>query len=139
MGRKKIDIDFDKVKAYLQAGCNGASIARIMGFDPETLYRAVRRLYKMDFSKFAQIKKEEGVSLMVASIYQDAMLHGGADRMFWLKNNAGWSDKQDITSKGQQIQPINIVVDSKETGDVLNKLIKDPQPQQQPSNLISSN
>lgn len=128
MGRKKINIDWDKVNKYLQAHCEGAPIARLIGVHPNTLYLAVKRKYKCDFSEFARQKKEEGINLMVASIYRDAMAHGGADRMFFLKNKAGWKDRQDITSGDEQIRPVNITVDSQDTGKVLNKLIHEPQP-----------
>lgn len=42
--------------------------------------------------------------------------------IFALKN-LQWKDTQDITSKGESISPVNIVVDSKGTADSLKKLI----------------
>ena len=43
--------------------------------------------------------------------------------MFWLKNKAGWKDRQDVdvTSKGDKINP-TILVDASETALALKKL-----------------
>jgi len=94
-GRKEIEIDWGKVDRYLRAGCTGASVARLMKLHPDTLYNQVKRKFSMDFSAYSTLKKEEGVSLMEYSIYLDAIKRGGADRMFWLKNRAGWKDKNE--------------------------------------------
>jgi len=110
MGRKKLLIDWPKVEKYLQAGCEGAPIARIIGMHPNTLYRAIQEKFKCDFGEFAQQKRAEGVSLMEASIFNDAITKGGIDRIFWLKNKAGWKDRQDITSGDKEIHPITINV-----------------------------
>ena len=93
MGRPKAEIDWDKVDEMLRAHCEGSAIASLFGIHPDTLYLKVSAKYNMTFSAYAQQKRGEGVSLMEAGIYRDAMKKGGADRMFWLKNKAGWKDK----------------------------------------------
>ena len=105
-GRKPIIIDWAKVNFYLKAGCNGAAIARMMGFHEDTLYNAVKRKFKSDFSAYRTQKMEEGVALMEGTIFKDALEKGGVDRIFWLKNKARWSDKQEITGKdGKDLIP----------------------------------
>jgi hypothetical protein len=99
-GRKKIVIDWKKVNFYLQAGCNGAAIARLLGLHPDTLYFRIKKEYNMDFSAYMTTKREEGVALMEGTIYKDAIERGGVDRMFWLKNRAGWKDKSEIEHSG---------------------------------------
>lgn len=100
MGRPKADIDWLQVDNFLKAHCDGVAIAGILGICPMTLYRAVEDKYKVNFVNYAQQKKAEGVSLMENSIYNDAMSKGGVDRMFWLKNKAGWKDKQEVEHSG---------------------------------------
>jgi hypothetical protein len=104
-GRPKAIIDWDRVIKYLQAHCEGAAIARLMGLHPNTLYQAVEKKYNCNFSEFSQQKKGESVALMEDSIFRDAIKKGGPDRMFWLKNKAGWKDKQefDHTTGGEKI------------------------------------
>ena len=96
MGRPKTDIDWDKVDEYLRAHCDGAAIARLIGIHPNTLYTAVEAKFNCGFSEYAAQKRGEGVTLVEDSIFKDALTKGGADRIFWLKNKAGWKDKQDI-------------------------------------------
>lgn len=100
-GRPRVEIKWDTVNAYLQAGCDGATIATMLGIHPDTLYNHTVAKYGEEygittFSAYAQLKKAEGVTAMEYSIFVDARKHGGADRMFWLKNKAGWKDRTDI-------------------------------------------
>jgi hypothetical protein len=124
-GRKSIVIDWGKVDTYLMAGCDGASVARLMGMHPDTLYNQVKRVYGLDFSAYRELKKVEGVSLMEGSMFRDALEHGGVDRMFWLKAKANWKDRQevDVTSKGQKIGDLNITVDDPATAAALKVLL----------------
>jgi IS30 family transposase len=115
MGRKKIPIDWNKVDNYLKAHCDGAAIARILGIHPDTLYKNVKEIYKIDFSAYAAQKRDEGAALMVASIYRDAITKGGIDRIFWLKNKAGWSDKQEISHELKNELPFNITINHRAT------------------------
>jgi hypothetical protein len=89
----------------LKAHCNGTGIAAILGISAETLYRRCQEDHKMVFDAYSAQKKAEGVSLMEASIFRDAINYGGVDRIFWLKNKAAWKEKSetDITSNGKTI------------------------------------
>jgi hypothetical protein len=100
MARPKVDIDWEKVRVMLRAHCDGVAIAGVLGIHPDTLYLRCQEDHKMGFSEFSALKKAEGVVLMEYSIYKDALDHGGADRMFWLKNKAGWKDRQDVELGG---------------------------------------
>ena len=102
-GRPKAIIDFDLVDHYLQAHCDGAAIARIIGVHPDTLYNAIKEKHNTDFSAYAQQKRQEGVAMVEDSIYRDAIKKGGADRIFWLKNKAGWADRQEIKHEGTMV------------------------------------
>jgi hypothetical protein len=102
MPRQKAVIDFDRVAELLRAHASGVSIARVLGVSRITLYKAVEQKYKCKFTDFVKEMKEEGVALVKESMYKDALAgaHGGIDRIFWLKNNAGWSDKRETTHEG---------------------------------------
>ena len=99
-GRPKSKIDWDTVNEYLRAHCDGAAIARLLGIHPSTLYDAVQETYKTNFTDYAKEKRTEGVALMEASIYKDARIKGGVDRIFWLKNKSTWQDRQDHNVTG---------------------------------------
>ena len=101
MSRPLIEIDWVKVNGYLRAHCDGASIARILGINPETLYGKVQKEFKIGFSEYMRQKRGEGVTLVEASMYNDVISKGGVDRIFWLKNKAGWKDKIEIENKNE--------------------------------------
>lgn len=122
MGRPKADIDWGRVDEYLRAHCDGVAIASLLGISPDTLYRACQDTHKIGFADYSATKKGEGVILVEKSIYQDAISKGGADRIFWLKNKAGWKDatKTEITGIPPSIQ---VIVDSDKTSEELKRLI----------------
>lgn len=93
MGRPKANIDWERVAELLRADCDGVAISSLLGIDPETLYNRCKEDNKVGFSEFKEIKKGEGIALVEESIFKDAIAKGGADRIFWLKNKAGWKDK----------------------------------------------
>lgn len=100
MGRPKANIDWERVGELLRAHCDGVAIASLLGIDPETLYNRCKEDNNLGFSEFAAIKKAEGVAIVEESIFKDAQEKGGADRIFWLKNKAGWKDKQETEHSG---------------------------------------
>ena len=122
MGRPKADIDWDKVDEYLRAHCDGTSIASLLGIHPDTLYLACEAKFNMTFSAYSQQKRAEGVTLVENSIFRDALTKGGADRIFWLKNKAGWKDATKTELSGIPA-PIQVTVDSDETAEELKRLI----------------
>jgi hypothetical protein len=106
MGRPKVDIDWGRVTEMLRAHVPGAAVARVLGIHPNTLYKAIESKFHCNMTQFTQEKKEEGVSLVKESMFRDALsgAHGGVDRIFWLKNNAGWTDKSSISGLPPTIQ-----------------------------------
>lgn len=122
MARPRADIDWKKVDKYLQAHCDGAGIAGLLGIDPETLYRACQRDHKIGFSEYAAQKKGEGKELLKAKQFETAM-SGNVSMQIWLgKQYLGQRDKSDVEQSGTSTQ-INVIVDSVETADELKKLI----------------
>lgn len=106
MGRPKAVIDWELVDKYARAHCSGESIARKLGIQDNTLAAAIRREFNMGFTEFLQKKRAEGVDDVKEAMFRDALsgAHGGIDRIFWLKNNAGWTDKSSISGLPPTIQ-----------------------------------
>ena len=104
-GRPQIPIKWDMVNQYLKAQCTGASIARMIGIHPETLYdRCVEEFGEeygiSNFSEYSALKKEEGKDLLKAAQFQKAM-GGDTTMQIWLgKNLLNQTDKQDLSHKG---------------------------------------
>jgi len=106
MPRPQLVIDWKRVGDYLRAHCDGTTIAGLLGIDNDTLYKRCKKECGMGFSEFSQLKKAEGRTIVEYSLYKDAVENGGADRMFWLKNKAGWRDRQEVGINGSvQVEP----------------------------------
>ena len=96
MSRPKVIIDWNKVDKYLQAQCEGAGIAGLLGIHPDTLYKACKEQFKMGFSAYSAQKKGEGKELLRCKQYQVAM-EGDKTMLVWLgKQYLGQQDKSEI-------------------------------------------
>jgi len=95
-GRPKAIIDWEKVDKMLQAGCTGTEVAAALGYHPDTLYNACKRVHKMDFSAYSQAKRAHGDQLLRTAQYSKAM-SGDTTMQIWLgKQRLGQSDKKEI-------------------------------------------
>jgi hypothetical protein len=121
-GKPNATIDWKAVDGYLRAGCDGTSIAGLLGIHPNTLYNNVKEKYGCNFSEYAQRKRGEGIHLVEKSIFDDAISKGGIDRIFWLKNKAGWKDKVEQTVK---IPGFKIVAANEEERDKIQSALGD--------------
>jgi IS30 family transposase len=122
MARPRADIDWKKVDKYLQAHCDGAGIAGLLGIDPETLYRACQRDHKIGFSEYAAQKKGEGKELLRAKQFETAM-SGNVSMQIWLgKQYLNQRDRAEMEQSGTTTN-LNITVDSSDTAVELKKLI----------------
>jgi hypothetical protein len=128
MARPKANIDWNKVNEYLNAQCDGVSIAGILGIAPETLYRSCKEMNKIGFDAYSQKKKAEGLELLRDKQFRTA-LKGNVIMQIWLgKQYLNQKDKSDLTSGNEKIQPLNITVVEKSTTEKLQKLINEPMP-----------
>lgn len=110
-GRNKIPIDWALSDEMLEAGCDGAAVARKMGCHPDTYYRAVKDKYKIDFAAYKAQKEADGAESLRLKMHREAMKDGNTtERIFLSKNRLGYTDKQntDITSGGKTLKPLSI-------------------------------
>lgn len=99
MPRPKLNIDWNEVDKYLQAQCDGATIARMLGIDPETFYKRCKADNKIGFSKYSQQKKAQGKELLRAKQYAVAM-SGDKTMLVWLgKQYLGQKDQRHQTNE----------------------------------------
>ncbi len=95
-GRKKINIDWDKVDNYLMSGSNGVQVSAMLGIHYNTLVNKCKEEKNCDFSEYLQQKKEKGNNLLKAMQYKLAM-NGDRGMLIWLgKNRLDQSDKKEI-------------------------------------------
>lgn len=99
-GRPKAIIDWRKVDQMLMAQCTAVEIASALGLGCEdTLYKACKRDHKINFSEYSQQKRAKGHATAKEVFYKKAFIDGDTTAaIFWLKNNAGWTDKRVVQS-----------------------------------------
>lgn len=79
----------------LRAGCDGATIAQLLGIHPDTLYAARERDFPNfpNWTAYKQEKRKQGLDLLRAKQYDIAM-KGDRTMLVWLgKNYLGQTDK----------------------------------------------
>ena len=109
-------------------------LARTLGLDRHSLLNYEKAEgYKPFFAVIAHAKekiREQWIELGIAGV-------GGRDSFlkFQLINNAHYADKQEIDHRSgdRSMQPMNIIVDSKETGDEFKKLIDGAENNERPT------
>jgi hypothetical protein len=92
-GIKPLTIDWKKVDSYLQAQCDGKSIAGILGMHPNTFYRHCEEEKGMSFGDYSTQKKAEGKEILRAKQFQVAMA-GDKTMLVWLGKQ--YLDQKDI-------------------------------------------
>jgi IS30 family transposase len=108
VGRKKIQIDWNLVDDMLSKFCDGTEIAEALGINKETLYNAVQREKKLDYSDYkAQKRAEKKASLRAKQI--ELAEKGDRGMLIWLgKQYLNQSDRQQQDIKISQDLPFEI-------------------------------
>jgi hypothetical protein len=73
MARPEKPVDWKKVEHLLMAGCKGTEIAPHFDMNVETFYRKVEETYKVGFTEYSRIKKDQGDSLLRAKQFEKAL------------------------------------------------------------------
>lgn len=83
MSRPEKPIDWKKVDHLLMAGCKGTEICPHFDMHPNTFYSKVEEQYKVSFTEYSRIKREQGDSLLRVKQYEKA-LEKDNTMMIWL-------------------------------------------------------
>lgn len=98
-GRKLIDIDYQYVEQLASQGMTQQQIAYCLDRSPITLIRE----FKTDENLVLAFEKGrcKGIATITNASYMRSQdPNGTIDRIFWLKNVAGWQDKQETQVSG---------------------------------------
>jgi hypothetical protein len=127
-GRPEAEIDWKRLDQYLQAQCNGTSIAGLFGIHPQTLYNKVVERYGekykiSNFTEYQKLKRAEGVELLRAKQF-DTMMSGNVTMQIWLgKQLLGQKDQMETTLMVPQVNLLpHTADDEKDIADALDQL-----------------
>jgi len=96
-GRAKIEIDLGQVEKLAAVGLNEGQVADALGISVETL--SDRKKTSRDFLDALKRGKAKGVAKVSNALYEQAMSGQTAAAIFFMKNRAGWTDRQEATVK----------------------------------------
>jgi hypothetical protein len=107
-GRPEKPIDWNKVDQLLMSGCTGPQIAPHFDISPKTLYEKVFDKFNVNFTQYSALKKEQGISLLLAKQFEKAM-KGDNTMLIWVgKQLAGQRDlKEDFTFQQKATYQVN--------------------------------
>lgn len=98
--RPYIEIEWDTVDKWLEAGCSGTEIAAKLGFCSRTLYDHCIGEKKMTFSEYAATKRAKGDGQLKVKQYAEAM-KGDRGMLIWLgKQRLGQKENHDVNLNG---------------------------------------
>lgn len=86
MSRPEKLIDWEKVDKLLIAGCMGTEIAPHFDMHVQTFYNKVLEQYKMCFTEYSALKRQQGDSILRAKQYEKAMKLDNT-MLIWLGKN----------------------------------------------------
>ena len=109
LGRPPFKIDkevLDKVEEYAGQGMNQEQVADALGINRKTLMK-----YKHLNSNFLDALKAgsaKGIAKITNALFNQAEEGNTSAAIFYLKNRAGWSDKQEIEHSGNIITGVEV-------------------------------
>lgn len=83
-GRPVKEIDWNKVDAWLEAGCTGADMAREFDMHHQTFYDRVQIEKGMLFTDYCALKKARGDDLLRNAQFKKAVEHLDNTMLIWL-------------------------------------------------------
>lgn len=99
-GRPRIDIDWKAFDALCKLQCTRDEIAGFFEVSPDTISRAVKRTYGVDFAAYRDLKGAAGRVSLRRAQYQLA-LAGNATMLIWLgKQWLAQRDRTELTGAG---------------------------------------
>lgn len=97
-------IDWEIVDEYLKAQCTCASIARILGVDPDTLRDACMREKLVKWKEYSDSMKHTGLNVLKKAQFDTAIKSNNPQMQIWLgKQYLDQKDKQDVTSNNKDV------------------------------------
>lgn len=111
-GRKPIQIDINEVERLASQGLTHDQIADCLGINRETLY--ARKRASSDFSDAIKRGQAKGIDTITNALHEQAKAGNTSAAIFYLKNRAGWRDKQELTGSDGGPLVIEIVKHAKD-------------------------
>ncbi len=87
-----------KVEDYASRGMDYGQISAALGINSDTLMKY--RKLNSDFSEAIKVGQAKGIAEITNALFNQGKEGNTSAAIFYLKNRAGWSDKQEISHSG---------------------------------------
>lgn len=107
MGHRKAVFDLEKVEKLASRGLTQEQIAWSFGYAPSTLSMQKKKSIELD--EAIKRGRAKGIAVMANALFDQGVAGNTASAIFWLKNNAGWTDRQSMEVSGPHGGPVSVV------------------------------
>ncbi len=102
IGRPPFKIDKEvlrKVEGYASRGMNQDQVADALGINRKTLMKY--KQINSDFMDAMKVGQAKGIAQVTNALFEQSQKGNTSAAIFYLKNRAGWTDKQDVELSGE--------------------------------------
>jgi len=103
---KTIELDLNQIERLSAQGLTEQQISDALGISNRTLER--RKRDNVEFVEAIKRGKAKGVATVTNSLFEQAKTGNTTACIFFLKNRAGWADKQENVLTGADGGPIEV-------------------------------
>jgi hypothetical protein len=109
MARPRKVVDFEKLSRICQYPMTNEDIAAIMDLSVDTIYRAIKSNYGIDFAEYKQ-QKQSSLRFTLLAKQIEVAKSGNVSMLIWLgKQYLGQSDK--VESRSETVNEVKITKD----------------------------
>tara|TARA_R110002096_G_C14032928_1_gene671370 strand:+ start:57 stop:422 length:366 start_codon:yes stop_codon:yes gene_type:complete len=101
--KPKIKLDLKKVEALASRGLTSHQIASCLNISPSTYFTNQRE--SKEFAQSIKDGKAKGIQQISNALFESAKAGNTTSQIFFLKAQAGWKDRVDITSDDEALKP----------------------------------
>ena len=106
MSRKEIEIDLKQVEKLAAIGLNERQVADSLGISQSTLTN--RKKDNCDFYDALKRGQAKGIAQVANNLFEQSKNGNVSAGIFFMKNRAGWSDKQDVKQETNQTNHLEV-------------------------------
>lgn len=106
-GRKRIEIDIDEVERLASRGLTQQQIADCLGISQKTIERRAKE--SVEFVEAIKRGQARGIATITNALFEQSLAGNVAAGIFYLKNRAFWTDRQQLLGDDEKPLAITIV------------------------------
>ena len=99
----------ERIEFLSGTGLNQEQICHVIGVSVDTFAKRIKEGYS-ELAEAVKKGRSKGVAIVVNSLFESAKNGNLGAQCFFLKNTAGWTDRQDLAMSGKDGGPLHVVI-----------------------------